>query len=267
MGFTSREAFEGVWHIADAMGVCMTLLVGRDRALLIDTGYGLEDVSAYVRTLTDKPLTVVLTHHHHDHVLGARWFDETYMFAEDIDAFPTYTSESRRRRVLVQAREKGVTIPVDKEFSTTPIVPPRPLEEGPIDLGGLTAHIVHCPGHTPGSAVVWVPERDLLLTGDAWNPTTWLFFPEALPVREYLQNLRALLLLSFEHILCSHQQEAYPRVVLEAFLHELTDRKLMRASPIFIPLYGRIDTREVQLFGGQTLVFDWAKAHLRDRGE
>ena len=70
MGFTAREALPGVWHIQDPLGVCMTLLAGEERSLLIDTGYGLEDVAAFVRTLTDRPLTVLLTHHHHDHAHG-----------------------------------------------------------------------------------------------------------------------------------------------------------------------------------------------------
>ena len=78
MAFQSIEILPGVWHIQDKMGVCMTLLTGDDQALLIDTGYGLEDVAAYVRTLTNKPLSVMLTHGHHDHALGARWFDRVH---------------------------------------------------------------------------------------------------------------------------------------------------------------------------------------------
>ena len=40
------------------------------------------------------------------------------------------------------------------------------MKPGVIDLGGLTAQIIEAPGHTPGSAVVYVPERKLLLSGD-----------------------------------------------------------------------------------------------------
>ncbi len=47
-GFSAREAMKGVYHIRDAMGVFMTLLTGQDSALLIDSGYGLEDVSSYI---------------------------------------------------------------------------------------------------------------------------------------------------------------------------------------------------------------------------
>jgi len=79
--FSVIEPMKNVYHISDCMGVCMTLLAGSEKAILVDTGYGIEDVGRFVRTLTDKPLQVILTHGHHDHMLGARWFAETRMFA------------------------------------------------------------------------------------------------------------------------------------------------------------------------------------------
>ena len=67
--FTSQEVFPGIFHITDAMGVSFTLLTGSERALLIDTGYGLEDAAAYVRSVTSRPVDVLLTNGHHDHAL------------------------------------------------------------------------------------------------------------------------------------------------------------------------------------------------------
>ena len=80
MSFELNRVCPGVTHIRDAMGVCMTLIEGEKSALLVDTGYGTENVAEYIRALTDKPLTVLLTHNHHDHALGARWFEKTMMF-------------------------------------------------------------------------------------------------------------------------------------------------------------------------------------------
>lgn len=62
MAFQAREVLPNIYHIQDALGVCMTLLEGDSRALLLDTGYGVEDVAAFIRTITNKPLTVILTH-------------------------------------------------------------------------------------------------------------------------------------------------------------------------------------------------------------
>ena len=117
MSFESREFWPGVWQIQDNMGVCMTLLCGEEQALLIDTGYGLEDVAAYVRTLTDMPLSVMLTHGHHDHALGARWFDRVYLAKADFPVYETYTNEHWRRHVLTGARDKGIAVDEDAFLS------------------------------------------------------------------------------------------------------------------------------------------------------
>ena len=73
MAFQALQVLPDVYHIQDCMGVCMTLLVGKDRALLVDTGYGLENVREMAASITALPVTVLLTHAHHDHALGARW--------------------------------------------------------------------------------------------------------------------------------------------------------------------------------------------------
>ena len=253
--FDARELMPGVWHIADEMGVCMTLLCGSEKALLVDTGYGTSDVSAFVSSLTDKPVTVILTHAHHDHALGARWFARTAMFPQDEEDFNTYTGEEFRRRVATQARSKGVSVPED--FLTAPIPMPEALTEGDIDLGGLTARVMRVPGHTPGSAVVYVPQLDLLLTGDDWNPCTWLFFPAALGVKAYRENLRSLLKLPFRQVICSHRLALYERSMVDDFAAALTDETLTAARSVNVG-YPQ-DTREAALPHEQVLVFDWNK--------
>lgn len=137
---------------------------------------------------------------------------------------------------------------------------PAPLQARKIDLGGMTAEIIPCPGHTPGSCVVHVPERSLLLSGDDWNPCTWLFFPAALNVWDYRDHVRGLLKLPFEHVLCSHQPALYPRETMSAFLAGLTDDAILAAHPVCIAPYEDIDTRQADLPQDQILVFDWAKA-------
>lgn len=257
----AERVLPGVWHIQGDMDVCMTLIEGEKRALLVDAGYGLGDLAAFVRTLTQKPLTVILTHGHHDHALGARCFDETYLFADDLPDFATFTGPEQRAKVAQQAQAKGVAVLAD--YLTAPIPVPKPLEEGELDLGGLTAQVIHCPGHTPGSAVVYVPQLQLLLTADDWNPCTWLFFPAALPAEAYRENVRALLQLPFTHVLCSHRTALYERAVFEDFLNGLTDDCLRNARKV--DMGWPIDTREASPAEGQIFVFDWNKTKLEEK--
>jgi len=261
MSFEVNRVCDGVTHIRDCMGVCMTLIEGEKAALLVDTGYGVEDVAAFVETLTCKPVTVLLTHNHHDHALGSRWFEKTVMLPEDQAEWPVFTGDAKRRVVLGQALSKGLKVTEDSFLSGECRIP-YAIHSGSIDLGGLTAEVIACPGHTPGSCVVYIPERQLLLTGDNWNPCTWLFFEAALSVRSYRENVRRLQALSFTHVLCSHQLELYPRSKFDDFMNSLTDDVLRAAQPVTIGGYEHIDTRQANVTDGQILVFDWAKAQL-----
>ena len=138
MAFTVHAVMPGVWHIVDCMGVCMTLLEGENAAMLVDTGYGIEDVADFMRHMTDLPLTVFLTHNHHDHAMGARCFPETYMLEADMADWRMFTNDEMRRRVLTQAI--GKNLPVDeKTFLAGEIPLPKGMKPGVIDLGGLTA--------------------------------------------------------------------------------------------------------------------------------
>ena len=260
-GFKAAQVLPGVWQIADCMGVCMTLLAGAERALLVDTGYGLENVQAFVHSITGLPLNVLLTHAHHDHILGARWFPRTCMLKEDLADFEQYTSVAQRSRVQEQAHAKGLQTPQD--FLTAPVMPPEGIDPCEIELGGMTAQVIACPGHTPGSAVVYVPQRRLLLTGDDWNPCTWLFFEQALPVEIYRENMRMVQKLPFEYVLCSHQPRLFERRALDDFLNGLTDEALRNAHRV--DMGRKTDTREIYPAPGMNFVFDWGKSALEEK--
>ena len=247
------ELLSSVYQLTDAMGVCMTLLVGTERALLVDTGYGVEDLAASVASLTDRPLDVVLTHGHHDHALGARWFPHVFLHPAEAAVYGVYTGEAWRRRVLDSALQKGLNPPAD--FLTCPMPAPALLEGGVLPLGGMRAEVVPCPGHTPGSLAVYVPERQLLITGDDWNPTTWLFFPEALDVFSFRRNLRKLLQLPFANVLCAHREGLFPRAALEQFAAGLTDERILAAPPCPVGEGYDIRTSRLVPCEGQELIF------------
>jgi len=267
MSFELNHVMPGVTHIRDCMGVCMTLIEGEREALLVDTGYGVEDVYACVRSLIgSKPVSVFLTHHHHDHTLGVRTMYanagcKVMMLPADAAAWETYNGDAKRRVVLGQAHSKGLETD-DEAFLSGRIELPDTAQPGDIDLGGLTARIIKCPGHTPGSAAVLIPERRLLLTADCWNPCTWVFFPEALGVQDHRQNLQMLQGYAFDHVLCSHQHKLYSRTKFDDFIDHLTDDVLRAAEPVKIGGYEHMDTRQANVTDGQILVFDWAKARL-----
>ena len=256
MDFESREYLPGVHHIRDELGVCMTLLEGEREALLVDTGYGLKDLAAFVHRLTAKPVSVLLTHAHHDHALGARFFEQVFVFPEDLAVAAAYTGKETRRRVLENARGQGILID-EQAFLAGKLPPFLPLSEGVIHLGGMDAQIIRAGGHTPGSAVILVPQRSLLLTGDNWNPCTWMFFPESADVSAYRRLLGDMLKLPFSNELCPHCFSLCERAQMERFARGLTDEALSQARQTSTGEARGIRTARVDIPDGMWIEFDY----------
>ncbi len=258
--FQVHQPLPGVWHIQDALGVCFTLLAGDQRALLLDTGYGLHDPRPLIRSLTDKPLTVVCSHGHFDHALGARFFDRVFVAENELDCCRVYTCRAQRERTLARAEALGVAVPDARAYlDTEPLARFSPLPADTFDLGGLTARVLLTPGHTAGSISLWIEERGLLLPGDNQNPTTWVFFPECAPVREYAAMMRRLADVPFTCALTPHYASLVPGGELRTYIAGLTEAAFAAAKPVSIPPYERIRTRECAPYGEYRLVFDGAK--------
>lgn len=94
---------ENIFHIYEPGNVYTTLIIGEEKALLIDTGYGFGDLAGFVRTLTDKPLEVVLTHGHTDHCGGNSQFPIVYMNMMDV---PTYLWYEATQKTLIVEKFK-----------------------------------------------------------------------------------------------------------------------------------------------------------------
>ena len=268
--FHVNRVFPGITHITDAMGVSFTLIEGWNRAILFDTGYGTENVYEFIRTLTDKPISVYLSHGHHDHVLGARWFDKTFMCREDMTEFAERTGTLQRRKVAGQALEKQVPLPDDYMNAKIPkpgavFFPERiaDFESVTEELGERKARIIHVPGHTPGSIMVHIPSCRLLLTGDNWNPCTWMWFPTSVSAQEWRGNMiKAVSALekqdgsAVRNVLCSHQPVLMQGMEMKRFLAYMSDER-MRTAPA-VDMGSPIDTHQI-VSGEWTLVFDRTK--------
>ncbi len=76
----------------------MYLVEGSRRAVLIDTGSGFGSLKSCVDRLTDKPVTVLLTHGHTDHALGAAEFDEVYINPADEKAYNIHSDKALRKK-------------------------------------------------------------------------------------------------------------------------------------------------------------------------
>ncbi len=167
------------------------LVIGRDRACVIDTMNGYNDLNRAVRSLTDKPLIVVNTHGHPDHIFGNVYFDEAYMNPADAELAREFAGNPE---FLEACRKQGLAMP-----------PFRDIREGDIlDLGGKTLAVYALPGHTPGGILLLLREDRILFTGDSVNHHLWMQLDGCLCLEDYVKELDRVMFLEKEADLILH---------------------------------------------------------------
>ena len=215
--YRTREVEPGVWQLTDVLDDRAYLVVGERAAALVDTCAGYGNVADAVRSVTDQPLTVLLTHSHYDHVGGAYFLDEAYISAEDDgewDAEKALAEEAYPQ--LVGAGTFREDVPFGPRDGALPCV--RHVAEGDVfDLGGVTVEAHALPAHTPGSMGYLVRERRVLLSGDAVTPIMCLFFPRSLGVDAHRNTLMKMAALPFDRLYTGHHDVAFSRDSLASF--------------------------------------------------
>jgi glyoxylase-like metal-dependent hydrolase (beta-lactamase superfamily II) len=159
------------------------LVQGERQALLFDTGMGMGRLGAVVRALTDRPVSVLNSHTHHDHVGGNAEF--ATILGMDTD----YTRQRARGIPHAEvAREvtpaalcaARLAAPFDTAaYRIHPFVITRTVRDGDvIDLGGRQLEVVHVPGHAPDALALLDRAHGHLYTGDTfYEGPIWLFSP------------------------------------------------------------------------------------------
>src|SRR5829696_4830963 len=108
--FEAWEAESGIFVIEEPLHAeCVKsyLIVGEERAALIDTGMGVGDIAAVVRELTDKPVTVLLSHAHWDHIGGNTGFSELLIHRAEANTLPAGYPNERMQRWFAPEQLSG----------------------------------------------------------------------------------------------------------------------------------------------------------------
>lgn len=180
--------------------VCAYLIEGKEKAILLDTGFGYGDIKSFVDELTDLPYDVVLTHGHPDHAGGSVQFDKVYLNPREFVAAQRDCSIENRRAIRQYVTRKVGELDDKPELW----LPQRqgnftPLEEEDIfDLGGLTLMPVLVPGHSQGIMCFIIKEERVAIFGDACSDPTLLNLDASTSIREHLKGL--LHLRSYEEL-------------------------------------------------------------------
>jgi glyoxylase-like metal-dependent hydrolase (beta-lactamase superfamily II) len=169
--FNFRENLYGLMiENADGLAdVWMYLIVGPEKGLLIDTGYGIGDTRALVEEILDgKPYYVANTHCGIDHTFGNCRFDKVYCFPGEVPKL-----ERQDEHIWDYLfDEKGDPIWMDFSREDLPVFKKYEIsvcEDGHIfDLGaGYEVEMLWLPGHAEGHAAFLDKSNRILFTGDS----------------------------------------------------------------------------------------------------
>ena len=144
-----EHTWVGSGHMA--FNESLYLVEGNDRAVLIDAGTRIADLDKIVATITKKPISLVATHVHPDHVGAAGRFPEICINPADTiyisQMMPEYSGEIKF------------------------------LKDGEIlDLGNRQLEVIFTPAHTPGSTTFIDKNAGYGFSGDSFGSGNLLLF-------------------------------------------------------------------------------------------
>lgn len=171
------------------------LVVGRDKAMVIDTGAGprqAKQIYTAVRALTRLPLVVVNTHSHFDHVFGNAFFAENgvHEFYAHRNCGHDMAESGAQQRELVGGTEPEMAAATGRHTGIR--VPTRLIDTEPVtvDLGNMPVKLFHLGrGHTDGDLLVGTPST--LFAGDLVEQGAYPQFEDSYP-RDWVDTLRRI---------------------------------------------------------------------------
>lgn len=148
-----------IWHVR-----------GKNHDILIDTGMGLRPLKAEIANLAERPIKVISTHAHFDHIGGAHEFDCRlgHRLEQEIYSDPTgnntVASGFVRAEIFTAMPHRKFQV---KDYHVTAAPLTGYLDEGDVvDLGDRSFQIFHMPGHSPGSIALLDANSKTLFSGD-----------------------------------------------------------------------------------------------------
>ncbi len=132
----------------------------RREALIVDPGDNAYVIKQVVEQLNVKPVAVLLTHAHYDHIMGVPDVKKEYNI-------PVFLHKDDELLLEHPEENMGVdTVHLQNDDTR--------LEGGEtLELGGMEVQVIHTPGHTMGGVCYYIPEGKLVFAGDTIFRHSW----------------------------------------------------------------------------------------------
>lgn len=158
---------EGRSYANEGLNANIGLIVTPAGAVLVDSGSSFQvagKIEAAVKQVTTQPIIWVINTGGQDH----RWLGNGYFKTKGIE---TIAHIDGKADMLARAGQhmEGLKVLKERLDGTRPTLPTRFVTEADtrLELGGVVIELKHLHGaHTPGDTMVWLPQKNLLFSGD-----------------------------------------------------------------------------------------------------
>ena len=123
--------------------------------IIVDPADCLEKIEMKISRMNGKPVAILLTHGHFDHILAAQAVKEKYNI-------PIYASEKEETTLL----NPKVNLSVFGHGSCTLDADVYLKDLQVVELAGFSVQMIETPGHTVGSCCYYLKEEGVLFSGD-----------------------------------------------------------------------------------------------------
>ncbi|HEV3245433.1 MAG TPA: MBL fold metallo-hydrolase [Candidatus Paceibacterota bacterium] len=237
--FIIEEILPDIYRITESFfseHANLYLIKGRSEDLLIDAGLGAHDIKQFLKEKGFTP-RLFLTHSHFDHAGGARHFLPSEIVAAERTLGNMEKKELQGLEYLkaefFDPKFESCSERSAEEFCLTfrmSVPPATPFEDQRIDVGDYAFDVMHTPGHTDDSVVLYDRKHKILISGDTlYDGEPYADFPNS-DRAAFMQSLIRLGSLDVETTLPGHNdllKNDRTRLVLRRWMNELNKFKTL----------------------------------------
>ncbi|QCI86979.1 MBL fold metallo-hydrolase [Vagococcus zengguangii] len=125
--------------------------------IIVDPGEDADRIKAKVEEIGRKPVGILLTHTHYDHIGALEEIRQTYDIPVAVHPLEqAWLQDDKLNLSGLRPMESIVCQPAEVE-----------LEEKTYEMGGMHFEVLYTPGHSHGGVSFVFPEAEFVVTGDA----------------------------------------------------------------------------------------------------
>jgi len=159
---------EGRTYDNEGLNANIGLVVTPAGAVLIDSGASFQSarkIHEAAKKVTTQPIKWVINTGGQDH----RWLGNGYFKAQGAEIMAHADAEADMKARALEHMNALKPVLKERLDGTVPTLPTRFLKDADtrLELGGVVIEVKHRNGgHTPGDSLVWLPQKNVLFSGD-----------------------------------------------------------------------------------------------------